>query len=74
MGGQLLHSIAVVNEEMAAQSQLGGGMASLFELAGALSRSNARHTTICFSWSDSGVQISLQSDSGVQRSLQWSAC
>jgi hypothetical protein len=41
VGAQLLHSIAVVNDEMMAQSQLGGGMASLFELAGALARSNA---------------------------------
>jgi hypothetical protein len=38
---KLLHSIAVVNDEMMSQGQLGGGMASLFELAGALSRGSA---------------------------------
>jgi hypothetical protein len=35
---QLLHSIAVVNDEMLAHGQLGEGMASLFELVGAVSR------------------------------------
>jgi hypothetical protein len=41
---KLLHSIAVVNDEMMSQGQLGGGMASLFELAGALSRGSAVHS------------------------------
>jgi hypothetical protein len=38
---QLLHSIAVVNDEMLSQGQLGGGMASLFELAGEVSQKRA---------------------------------
>jgi hypothetical protein len=38
---KLLHSIAVVNDEMMSQGQLGSGMASLFELVGAVSRGNA---------------------------------